>query len=287
MFRKLMGIVALGAMLVTGTASADKKEIDLLIYEPPGGSGDVLLEMMENSLNNRGYTVNRVNLGSCPKLQEYMASNKDRAGVFISRTTFLAEVGAVGCDVVPRAEEDVITVMWARMNTICGRKGETPDTLKQKFANGKVTIAASTAFPKKIVEGLNGSAVYVPYGGTGGAIKGVIAGDTDLVFGGFSKRMVAHEELSCVGHGSDNSVDGMLSFKELFPSYKWSNLNSFTYLQGVNVSADLKAQLAKDVGATMQEDAWTDYVRVSRMIPATNLPAFTLTDLQTNLAQWK
>lgn len=258
-----------------------------MIYEPPGGSGDVLLEMIETSLENRGYNVNRVNLGSCPKLQDYMAKGNKNPGVFISRSTFLVEVGAVGCDVVPRQAEEVVTAMWARKNTICGRTGETPASLKEKFANGKVTIAASTAFPQKMIEALHPNAVYVPYGGTGGAIKGAIAGDTDLVFGGFSKRMVAHEQLSCVGHSSADSVEGMETFADLFPGYQWSSLNSFTYLQGVNLSSDLKAQVAKDVNLIMTEKAWEDYISVSRMIPASQLPTFTLADLLDNVDQWK
>lgn len=287
MFKKFLQSLVLGTAFIAGSVSANTQQLDLLIYEPPGGSGDVLLEMIEVSLENRGYDVNRVNLGSCPKLQNYMSQNNKNPGVFISRSTYLVEVGAVGCDVVPRQAEEVVTAMWARKNTICGRTGETPASMKEKFANGKVTIAASTAFPQKMIEALHPNAVYVPYGGTGGAIKGAIAGDTDLVFGGFSKRMVAHEELSCVGHSSGDTVEGMETFADLFPGYQWANLNSFTYLQGVNLSSDLRAQVAKDVNLIMEEKEWADYISVSRMIPASKLPNFTFDDLLENVNQWK
>jgi tripartite-type tricarboxylate transporter receptor subunit TctC len=294
MLHKILSVALATLLTVSGYASAADKEIDVLMRSKPGGNAERLVDMMVDSLTKQGYTVNKVTLGSCSGLKQYMKKETTRPGLFMTSDMAINEHRNKGCDLTPNSNTEVLGVMFSRKNTICGPVGTTPESLVAKFRAGNVNairIAGPTSMPTKMIESigetLGRKVKHVPYGGTGGSIRGVLGGDADFIFAGLTPKVDANKKLSCVGHSSDANIPGKKQFAELFPGYSYSNVNAIYFAQGVNVTPALQAELSQAVTKAMQDDTWTAYVKKSTMVPATELTHVTVQDVVDNIKNWQ
>lgn len=282
-------LVATATILLTSSAFALEKTIDVIAYSKKGGNTYRLTEQVVTGLEQAGWKVNFVKLPNSGALQKHASKNfNQNPGVYFSSDASINENSLKGVDVKPKPGNFVAS-MFSRRNAVCGPKGTTVEDFKRDIASGKtIKVSSSNFYPAKVVEAMGDNFAHVLYYSTSKATAGMLAGDADYLFSGMTKGLLGKPELSCFAAGSSESgtVEGMVPFKTLLPGFEYSDLNVNYFLAGVNLTPELRDALAADAKKMLEQDGWKDYVTKSKFISATEIN-MTEDQILNSVERWK
>jgi hypothetical protein len=235
----LIGIM----MLFVTTSFANAKTIDYLVQGTPGGTAFDNAELIIPTLEaETGYKINKVIVDSCVGASIYMKSSKNPT---ITITNSLNHEDA-GCD-MQATEETFIGAAWGRAMAFCSMD-TLEEAMKKLRAGKRLTFAVSNSYGQHMIDPLvevTGTPMkFIPYGSSGKALKGFVAGDTDMMYTNMPKAVsgVTKNGISCWANTGPAKILDMEPMADLFPDYKYNDIQTFTYLDSRNLS---KKQLKK------------------------------------------
>ncbi len=286
MIKRLLAIVAL---FLTTSAIAIEKKIEVSVLYKEGGTTFERSKALAEGLSTLGWDVNFVPKGNCHNMLKYVQGKKTPL-VFLNSDSSITEVAELGCDTKP-TDENFATMLYKRDTVLCSTKDETVNSFRAKIINGtSFKVGATTFYPQKVIDAMGKSTgktfKMVPYNKSTVAIKGQIAGDTDFYLGGMQPKTMDNVELSCIVHGKNSQIDGMIQFGEIFPNYEYANIATHYFAHTYNVDADVRAELAKDLRKVMELSSWRNYITKSQMTSASELTHIKVADIIDSLEAW-
>lgn len=277
------------ALIFTSAAYAERPVLDVII--PSGNSGNAWAEgnLIRDALINLGYDSEIVWTKDCPGTVEYIKT-VSRPAVFIHSDGRILSDAKKGCN-LPANENNFVMPLYQRLQTMCVRKDKGFTTINE-FLEGKsrVTIATTNTLPQGVYDELSASTgvkfVRVDYDGSKSILQGLIAGDTDLMYSGYTKREQSSTEIQCFTTSAGREVNGLPPMKELFPHWGLNNLSTFKYFQAVALPADRMDEVRTTLSAVIDQDQKVaPYIRKASMIPGTEIENG-LSVLQESVSKW-
>ncbi len=282
--------VALFATMFSSFAAA-ANTIDLYLHAEEGGNLHTQTVMLKDSLENAGYQVNLLTLGSCHAMQDYRSST-DNPGIFLYQDAFHLENLMTGCD-VGLDEFTFVVPVYNRLNAFCSPAGTSAEAVAELLHGDQpFTVASNTVAPPHLFtslgEALGISVTMVPYSNTSGSLRGLLGGDADVWFGGLTSRIVENQELFCWANSGDKVINDMVPMAELFESYQYSNLGSYWFVTGNNIDQTLAETLTKDLNEIFNNDpVWQDYINSGYLVRDSSLTEITIVEILENINNWK
>ena len=176
--------------------SADKKILDVLVATSTTGNNWKQGIMLQKALTERGYDSELVHTANCHKNKKYIANTDRPAFYFIAGSSWVSDVLRKKCFIAPEITENVnfVTPFFYRSNAMCVRKSDgigtnLKDILAWVKAKDRVTIATFTNLPddfSQLGEDFGNKVKKVEYKGSSNTLKGFLAGDTDLIYTGYT-----------------------------------------------------------------------------------------------------
>ena len=217
---------------------ANAKTIDYLVTGTAGGSAydnaELFIPILEKET---GYKINKVIVDSCVGATIYLKSSKNPS---IFRNNTLQHESEAGCDLAPN-KKTFIGTAWGRAMAFCSM--DDMATAVAKLKGGKrLTFAVSNSYGQHMIDPLaevTGTPMkFVPYGSSGKSLKGFVAGDTDMLYTNMPKAVsgVTKNGISCWANTGPTKILDMVPMKELFPEYKYNDIQTFTYVNSANMS---------------------------------------------------
>ena len=230
-------------MILTTLSVAKAKTIDYLVNGTAGGTAYDNAEMIVPILEKEtGYKINKIIVDSCVGASIYMKSSKNPT-IWIMNTLNHEDQG---CD-QQATEESFIGTAWGRAMAFCSMDTLDEAVAKLKAGN-RLTFAVSNSYGQHMIDPLvevTGTPMkFIPYGSSGKALKGFVAGDTDMMYTNMPKAIsgVTKNGISCWANTGPAKILDMEPMKDLFPEYKYNDIQTFTYLDSANLSKkELKA----------------------------------------------
>ena len=103
-------------------------------------------------------------------------------------------------------------------------------------------------------------------------VAGILAGDTDMMYSGFTKREFGNPELQCFTTSASKEIDGLPSMKTLFPSWKLSTIGTYKYFHAIELPANRFAEVREALGKVLTEsEKFAPYVKNAKMVPGTEI----------------
>ena len=243
--------------------SADKKILDVLVATSTTGNNWKQGIMLQKALTERGYDSELVHTANCHKNKKYIANTDRPAFYFIAGSSWVSDVLRKKCFIAPEITENVnfVTPFFYRSNAMCVRKSDgigtnLKDILAWVKAKDRVTIATFTNLPddfSQLGEDFGNKVKKVEYKGSANTLKGFLAGDTDLIYTGYTAREINTPDLHCFA--STDGVNGTVKFAKIFPNWDMSILVEFPSVMGVkHDSAEKIADTKAVIGDLMSND---------------------------------
>lgn len=275
----------LSAMVISMPVFAQhsKPVLDVVVSTGNTGLGWVEGVMIQEALIGLGYDSKIVHTKNCINTNLYIKRNTGRPAVLSRANQETIADNRMGCEITP-TPETFITPLYLRLQTICSRKDVTD--LDQVFAKNRVTISTSNTTPGNAFHGLgtntNTTVVRVDYDGNINALKGLIAGDTDLLYTSYTKREINNTEIKCWGVSGTQPVNGMPTLTSVFPNWPYANVSSYKYVHGVNINDPVFAkQIKQDIFKIIESGTkMSAHILDSHMTPGTKLRDHTVEDFQ-------
>ena len=236
LIRKLSAIAIALTIAFASTAMADKKILDVIVPEGQTTSTWGQGVMLHNALKAKGYDTNLVHTANCHKNNKYIA-NADRPGFFFkSGAAWISDVLDKKCLMAPEANENSVkflTPYFYRSNAMCVRKSDgigsdLKDIIAWIKAKDRVTIGTFNNLPDDFADlgkQFGNKWKKVAYNGSSNTLKGFLAGDTDLMYLGYTAREINTPDLHCFA--TTGGVNGTEKFADLFPNWALSTLVEF------------------------------------------------------------
>ena len=276
---KLLKTIGLSiALFFTTAASADKPVLDVYIASGNTGNSWVEGNMIRDALVELGYDSEVVWTKNCPGTLKYIAKGGARPGFFFRSVGKVIRDEQKGCTMAVD-EQSFVMPMYVRLQAMCVRK-DAGFTTFADFIKGKdkVTIATTNTLPggaatyKSISEQTGKRFVRVDYDGSKKIIQGLLAGDTDMMYSGFTKREFGNPELQCFTTSADKEFDGLPAMKTLFPDWKLSTLSTYKYFHAVELPTARFAEVREALGKVLnQSEKFAPYVKNAKMVPGTDI----------------
>lgn len=275
---KMLKTLGLSVMLMfTAVAQASEKPV-LDVIVPSGNGGNAWAEgnLVRDALIKLGYDSEIVWTKNCPNTVTYMAKDTGRPGVFIrSSGRYLKDIKK-GCNLEVN-EESFVMPLYMRLQTMCVRK-DSGFTSIEDFLKGKtrVTVATTNTLPGGAYDDLTASTgvefVRVDYDGSKAIIKGLVAGDTDLMYSGYTKREQSNTEITCFTTSAGKKINGLTPMKELFPNWRLNDLGNYKYFHSVNIPAERMGEVRNALSSVIDSDEKVaPYIRNASMLPGTEV----------------
>lgn len=241
---------------VSGPAMAEKKILDVIVASSNTGNNWKQGVMLQKALTERGYDSKLVHTANCFKNKKYIAST-DRPGFYFkSGSSWIADVVRKKCFIAPEVTKDVsyVTPFFYRSNAMCVRKSDNigtdlKDIIAWIKAKDRVTIGTFNNLPddfSDLGKQFGNKWKKVAYNGSSNTLKGFLAGDTDLMYLGYTAREINTPDLNCFA--TTGGVNGTAKFADLFPNWGLSSLVEFPVVMGIKLNeaqkADTKAVMA-------------------------------------------
>jgi len=268
---KLM-IIAMFFAIITSNAYS-KPILDVIV--PSGTSGNAFAEsnLISDALKDLGYDSEVVVTKNCVNNKAYMAKDTGRPGVFLRDTGRYVKDESRNCHVEVN-DKTFVSVFYKRHQTMCVRADE-PFTNMADFLQGKkkVTIANTSSLIDGIYDDLSKDTgvkfVRVDYNGSKKIIKGLVAGDTDLMYSGFTKREINNKQIKCVTTSAKTSVEGRPPMNEVFPNWHLNETGTLKYFHSVNIPNSQLATVKADLNKVIESDKVASYLKKAFMTPGT------------------
>jgi len=230
-------IIAITIMLgLSGLANA--KTIDYLVTGTPGGTSydnaELFIPLLEKET---GYTIKKVIVDSSVGATIYLKKSKNPS--IWSLPTLEHETVGNELQATP---ESWLGTGWGRAMAFCSNDALDEAVAKLK-AGKRLTFAVSNSYGQHLIDPLvevTGTPMkFVPYGSSGKSLKGFVAGDTDMLFTNMPKAVsgVTNNGISCWANTGPTKILDMEPMADLFPDYKYNDIQTFTYLDSANLSA--------------------------------------------------
>ena len=262
-------------MLLTTFAYADKPILDVMIPSSNKGNSWAEGNMLSDALKRIGYDSEVVHTRKCVNNKNYMSKDTGRPAVFVRNAGRYVKDESRNCK-VEITKDSFINLFYKRHQTMCVRSDE-PFTNIADFLNGKtrVTVAGTHSLVDGIYDGLTKSTgvdfVRVDYKGSKNIIKGLIAGDTDLMYSGFTKREIGTKQINCFTTSSTESVDGRPPMSEFFPDWHLNTNGTLKYFHAVNIPIDQMDKVRNDLNNITTDVKIKPYLEKAFMTPGSAL----------------
>lgn len=287
----------LSAALVTGfTAVATAEEVnnrlDVLIYAREGGNAWRNGVMINEALIAQGYESEIVHTGNCFNTLDYMSQETEIPTIFLLPDIHLVENAPLGCENSP-TEDTFVTAFYNRVQVMCVRADEEfVDVNSWLEGRERVTVADSSAATQDFYDALTELTgvefVQVSYDGSGATLRGFIAGDTDLIYTGYTQREASSEDINCFGQSGSEEIHGIPPFTEVFPDWGWATQGALHVINGFNLSPEFKELVREDILDILANDpSITEYISASGMESGLNLTDLTVEDYHSSVASWR
>jgi hypothetical protein len=236
-------IVAFFVSFLTLT-SANAKTIDYLVTGTPGGTAydnaELFIPILEKET---GYKFKKIIVDSAVGATIYLKKSKNPS-VWIQNTLDHESVG----NELRASSESWLGTGWGRAMAFCSNDSLDGAVAKLK-AGKRLTFAVSNSYGQHLIDPLvsvTGTPMkFVPYGSSGKSLKGFVAGDTDMLFTNMPKAVsgVTKNGISCWANTGPTKILDMEPMADLFPEYKYNDIQTFTYLDSANMSQSDVAKL--------------------------------------------
>lgn len=247
---------------VSGPAMAEKKILDVIVASSNTGNNWKQGVMLQKALTERGYDSKLVHTANCFKNKKYIAST-DRPGFYFkSGSSWISDVVSKKCFIAPEVTEDVsyVTPFFYRSNAMCVRKSDNigsdlKDIMAWIKAKDRVTIATFNNLPDDFADlgkQFGNKWKKVAYNGSSNTLKGFLAGDTDLMYLGYTAREINTPDLNCFA--TTGGVNGTAKFADIFPNWGLSGLVEFPVVFGIKLNEAQKADAKVVIGDMMAND---------------------------------
>ena len=268
---KLM-IIAMFFAIITSNAYS-KPILDVIV--PSGTSGNAFAEsnLISDALKDLGYDSEVVVTKNCVNNKAYMAKDTGRPGVFLRDTGRYVKDESRNCHVEVN-DKTFVSVFYKRHQTMCVRADQ-PFTNMADFLQGKkkVTIANTSSLIDGIYDDLSKDTgvkfVRVDYNGSSKVIKGLVAGDTDLMYSGFTKREIGNKQINCFTTSATTTVDGRPPMSELFPNWHLNTNGTLKYFHSVNIPNAELATVKTALNKVIESKTVSTYIKKAFMTPGT------------------
>jgi len=230
------------SLMTFGLANA--KTIDYLVTGTPGGTAydnaELFIPILEKET---GYKFNKVIVDSTVGATIYLKKSKNPS-VWIQNTLEHETVG----NELQATPESWIGTGWGRAMAFCSNEALDEAVARLK-AGKRLTFAVSNSYGQHLIDPLvevTGTPMkFVPYGSSGKSLKGFVAGDTDMLFTNMPKAVsgVTKNGISCWANTGPTKILDMEPMSDLFPEYKYNDIQTFTYLDSANMSESDVAKL--------------------------------------------
>ena len=247
---------------VSGPAMAEKKILDVIVASSNTGNNWKQGVMLQKALTERGYDSKLVHTANCFKNKKYIAGT-DRPGFYFkSGSSWISDVVSKKCFIAPEVTEDVsyVTPFFYRSNAMCVRKSDNigsdlKDIMAWIKAKDRVTIATFNNLPDDFADlgkQFGNKWKKVAYNGSSNTLKGFLAGDTDLMYLGYTAREINTPDLNCFA--TTGGVNGTAKFADIFPNWGLSGLVEFPVVFGIKLNEAQKADAKVVIGDMMAND---------------------------------
>ena len=262
---------------VTSTfAFANKPILDVTV--PSGNSGNSWAEgnLISDALNRIGYDSKVVHTKSCINNKSYMSKDTGRPAVFVRSAGRYVTDESRNCKVEIN-NKTFVTTFYQRHQTMCVR-ADVKFTTIADFLKGKkrVTIANTHSLVDGIYDDLSAQTgvkfVRVDYKGSKNIIKGLIAGDTDLMYSGFTKREIGTKQINCFTTSAKKEMGGRVPMNKLFPDWHLNETGGIKYFHAVNIPADQLDKVRNDLANIVNDVKIKPYLAKGFMTPGTEIP---------------
>ena len=108
---------------------------------------------------------------------------------------------------------------------------------------------------------------FIPYGSSGKSLKGFVAGDTDMLYTNMPKAVsgVTKNGISCWANTGPTKILDMVPMKDLFPEYKYNDIQTFTYLDSANMNFLDVRKFRKAWINVMKSDTITAHIKNKKL----------------------
>ena len=258
------------------TSSAYAKPI-LDVIVPSGTSGNAFAEsnLISDALKDLGYDSEVVVTRNCVNNKTYMAKDTGRPGVFLRDTGRYVKDESRGCHVEVN-NDSFISVFYNRNQTMCIRANEPANSIPE-FLQGrkKVTVGNTASLIDGIYDDLSKDTgikfVRVDFKGSKKTLKGLVAGDVDMMYTGFTKREIKNKQIKCLAVSSTEPVGGRDPLSKIFPTWHLNKTGTLKYWHAVNIPADQLATVKADLNRVIESPAVATYLEKAFMTPGTKI----------------
>jgi len=263
------------AMFFAITSSAYAKPV-LDVINGAGTTGNTFAEsnLISDALKDLGYDSKVVVTRNCVNTKAYMAKNTGRPGIFLRDTGRYVKDEERGCHNEIN-DKTFVGAFYKRHQAMCVR-ADVKFTTIGDFLKGRdrVTIANSSTLINGLYDDLSEQTgvkfIRVDYNGSSKTLKGLIAGDTDLLYTGFTKREISTNQVNCFTTSSTESVDGRPPMSELFPDWHLNTNGTLKYFHSVNIPDAQLATVKNDLNKIIDSNKTVaSYLKKAFMTPGT------------------
>jgi len=259
---------------ITSSAYA-KPVLDVIV--PSGTSGNAFAEsnLISDALKGLGYDSEVVVTRNCVNNKVYMAKDTGRPGVFLRDTGRYVKDESRGCHVEVN-DDSFISVFYNRNQTMCIRADEAANSIPE-FLKGKkkVTVGNTATLIDGIYDDLSKDTgikfVRVDFKGSKKTLKGLVAGDVDMMYTGFTKREISNKHIKCLAVSSPVEVGGKQPLSVVFPTWHLNKTGTLKYWHAVNIPADQRATVKADLNRVIESETVANYLKKAFMIPGTEI----------------
>ena len=259
---------------ITSSAYA-KPVLDVIV--PSGTSGNAFAEsnLISDALKGLGYDSEVVVTRNCVNNKVYMAKDTGRPGVFLRDTGRYVKDESRGCHVEVN-DDSFISVFYNRNQTMCIRADEAANSIPE-FLKGKkkVTVGNTATLIDGIYDDLSKDTgikfVRVDFKGSKKTLKGLVAGDVDMMYTGFTKREISNKHIKCLAVSSPVEVGGKQPLSVVFQTWHLNKTGTLKYWHAVNIPADQRATVKADLNRVIESETVANYLKKAFMIPGTEI----------------
>ena len=259
--------ILLSCMMMLMTMSfANAKTIDYLVNGTPGGTAYDNAEMIIPTLEKEtGYKINKVIVDSCVGATLYLKTSKNPS-IWIQNSLNHEDAG---CD-LQASDESFIGMAWGRAMAFCSMD-DIATAMNKLKAGKRLTFAVSNSYGQHLIDPLaevTGTPMkFVPYGSSGKSLKGFVAGDTDMLYTNMPKAVsgVTKNGISCWANTGPTKILDMEPMADLFPDYKYNDVQTFTYLDSANLSKSDVAKFRQAWSAVLASDVISGHIEKKKL----------------------
>jgi hypothetical protein len=260
-------IVSCIVFLTLSLSVSKAKTIDYLVTGTAGGSAydnaELFIPILEKET---GYKINKIIVDSCVGATIYLKSSKNPS---IFRNNTLQHESEIGCDLT-LSKNSFIGTAWGRAMSFCSM--DDLATAVAKLKGGKrLTFAVSNSYGQHMIDPLaelTGTPMtFVPYGSSGKSLKGFVAGDTDMLYTNMPKAVsgVMNNGITCWANTGPTKILDMVPMRDLFPEYKYNDIQTFTYVNSANMSSSDVKKFRKAWDRLLESEEVTTHIENKKL----------------------